>query len=550
MPSRNFNEAREELCKLIAEISSHDEDPASGSSNNNKESDLFDQIEDILQRKECASTFSSDAAASNDICNYVEGSEPVGVTALMVACNKGQLKCLKQLAQSYQFLDCVKECDGTDDKAQLAMEKNMQIMIYRTIIIGDCLHASSVDGNNQAIHYSVACPRALEYLSRILIAQHSLKIQLGDSNGSLLSQFQADFKLLSQVNDHGDTPFMMAAASGDITVIRYWIQRLLSTLPSSSECSEFVQSSMKALLASQNVANDTALSLACGYGHFELVEYLLCTEYYRDEQTNGHNCDEINGKEAERIKLKLPLIQVTYEDIKRVKGIHAKNMKVESRIPDDRMQEFKTRQSNIQRCLTLLQTIFAKHAEEISISLLDENDIHRESPHGKAGKKKRKKKKKSSSNLTASPITNINTCAGDGGQREHFNDGDNTAQIDSSQIPISKPLFRTMEDGTIVSGGQDTPKLTISTSQHVTTGIPPEKSIDHLLRERCDDTLEEVMESLCLDASMLLLSPHALAMKLSPSQLEVIEKVLENQLKAVAQAKQIHDRLLSKPSNK
>ena len=77
-----------------------------------------------------------------------------------------------------------------------------------------------------------------------------------------------------------------------------------------------------------------------------------------------------------------------------------------------------------------------------------------------------------------------------------------------------------------------------------------QKPIELLLKERCDDTLsqqsEELMDALCLDPSMLLLSPHALAMNLSPSQLEAVDTVLKNQLNAVAQAKIIHDRLMAK----
>jgi hypothetical protein len=53
------------------------------------------------------------------------------------------------------------------------------------------------------------------------------------------------------------------------------------------------------------------------------------------------------------------------------------------------------------------------------------------------------------------------------------------------------------------------------------------------------------MDALCLDASMLLLSPHSLAMNLSPCQLEAVETVLKNQLDAVSQAKNIHSRLMA-----
>eukprot|EP00560_Eucampia_antarctica_P000576 CAMPEP_0197837798 /NCGR_PEP_ID=MMETSP1437-20131217/33347_1 /TAXON_ID=49252 ORGANISM="Eucampia antarctica, Strain CCMP1452" /NCGR_SAMPLE_ID=MMETSP1437 /ASSEMBLY_ACC=CAM_ASM_001096 /LENGTH=124 /DNA_ID=CAMNT_0043445141 /DNA_START=242 /DNA_END=616 /DNA_ORIENTATION=+ len=56
---------------------------------------------------------------------------------------------------------------------------------------------------------------------------------------------------------------------------------------------------------------------------------------------------------------------------------------------------------------------------------------------------------------------------------------------------------------------------------------------------------EAVMESLCLDASMLLLTPHGMAMHLSPCQIEAVETVLMNQLDAVQNAKTIQSRLHS-----
>eukprot|EP01083_Nonionella_stella_P293025 996570_1 len=92
------------------------------------------------------------------------------------------------------------------------------------------------------------------------------------------------------------------------------------------------------------------------------------------------------------------------------------------------------------------------------------------------------------------------------------------------------------------------------------------KPIQTLLRDRCLQThknvsnstnsdsaqmseAEEVMESLCLDASMLLLPPHGLAMNLSPSQLEAVENVLMIQISAVREAKDIHRRLMTSNSS-
>jgi hypothetical protein len=64
-----------------------------------------------------------------------------------------------------------------------------------------------------------------------------------------------------------------------------------------------------------------------------------------------------------------------------------------------------------------------------------------------------------------------------------------------------------------------------------------------------DLDVNAVMEALCLDDSMLLLSPHSMALNLSPSQLDAIGAVLRNQVGAVEQAREIQSRLLRKSAN-
>eukprot|EP00957_Ditylum_brightwellii_P068454 5197268-Ditylum_brightwellii.AAC.1 len=54
---------------------------------------------------------------------------------------------------------------------------------------------------------------------------------------------------------------------------------------------------------------------------------------------------------------------------------------------------------------------------------------------------------------------------------------------------------------------------------------------------------EAVMDSLCLDASMLLYTPHGMAMNLSPCQLDAVEVVLKKQLEAVEEGKRIQRRV-------
>jgi hypothetical protein len=476
--------------------------------------------------------------------NDIEDVNDIAATPLMVACGKGKISFLKYVAKNYT------ETHGNNT------------FLTNTQIIGDCLHASSIDGNNQAIHYAVSSPHALEYLSHIFMKQQSLDI---DENTIMpMSQFEVGIKLLSQVNDHGDTPLMMAAASGDSFAIEHWVHYLASSLPSVASAKE--QNVLKRLLAMTNTANDSALSLACGNGHCEVVEYLVSTESINRNRNDDHAA--VDSKPG----IVLPLVHVTYQDIQCVKSTLKRVQSVESKVPANKMEEFKIKQSNTIKCLDYLQKSSAQHAEQVSLSLLKEDEYAK---RPKKSKKKSKKKKKRVLRGSTQNLENVCTNNMEGEKKKIGNESnlpceeqdmsrpdltlseqtqtliDDTRERDQShdQHLFTKPIVFTSEDGTIVSDFRDKIKI----NENVITGdnIPKdENTIEHLLRERCDDTLsrksDEVMESLCLDASMLLLSPHALAMKLSPSQLEAVEVVLKNQLEAVAQAKRIHCRLMSK----
>ena len=63
------------------------------------------------------------------------------------------------------------------------------------------------------------------------------------------------------------------------------------------------------------------------------------------------------------------------------------------------------------------------------------------------------------------------------------------------------------------------------------------------------DTLPDAWEALGVNASMLLLSPHHMALHSSPSQLDAVERILRQQLEAVQEARQIHRRLQASARN-
>jgi hypothetical protein len=55
--------------------------------------------------------------------------------------------------------------------------------------------------------------------------------------------------------------------------------------------------------------------------------------------------------------------------------------------------------------------------------------------------------------------------------------------------------------------------------------------------------VDAVMKALCLDVSMLLYTPHGMALNLSPSQLDAIQSILEKQIGAVQGARDIQNRM-------
>ena len=57
--------------------------------------------------------------------------------------------------------------------------------------------------------------------------------------------------------------------------------------------------------------------------------------------------------------------------------------------------------------------------------------------------------------------------------------------------------------------------------------------------EITDTDIDAVMDALCLDVSMLLLTPHGMALNLSPSQLEAVQQILEKQIRTVHEARQL-----------
>lgn len=199
----------------------------------------------------------------------------------------------------------------------------------------------------------------------------------------------------------------------------------------------------------------------------------------------------------------------------------------------------KSKVLSTQRCLVMLQISTAKLAEKRSDELMRSETERRKLEEGK-DKKNRDKKKTYKAIETKEALTLSKMTANN-------KDMENEIKI----IDPAVPFFKTLEDGTIVNNSyRDSPQC--PKGLEYKSSDKHHYEIQNLLKERCiqsssenDDSVSVMMESLCLDASMLLLSPHRMAMELSPSQLDVIEKVLSTQFNAVAEARKIHQRLMS-----
>jgi hypothetical protein len=72
---------------------------------------------------------------------------------------------------------------------------------------------------------------------------------------------------------------------------------------------------------------------------------------------------------------------------------------------------------------------------------------------------------------------------------------------------------------------------------------------DRFKQGRICSEVDFAMRALCLDMSMLLYTPHRMAIDLSPSQLDAVEDILERQLKGIHEARGIQGRLHASSAN-
>lgn len=406
------------------------------------------------------------------------GNNPQDETPLMIACDKGKINILKYFASIYSTA-------SPDTK-----------LLY-TRSLGDCLYPLESDANNQAVHY--ASIEHIPYLTTILYEQ---------KRKDFCSEYDAFKALIRQKNSHGDTFVMVLCASGDSEGIK----KLLTIHSDLQQESNSVDDDISNIFNMVNASGDSAITLTYMSGHFELLRFLL----------------------SRPLKL-----DISHKDVVRLQNALDKTVSIERIIPAHNMEQFKSKQSNIRKCLELIISHLQNQADRAARDLLEREELTKKTQQVNPPEKKRlTKPRKKSLEYSQAKI-------------DSHNDKRNVLLEATAKDIISTPRFITLEDGTVVSERSRIEKVDEGTP--ILSILQQESRIEELLIERClpslgdanHDEIISMMESLCLDPSMLLLSPQSMAMKLSPSQLEAVEAILKKQLVAISHAREIHSRLMN-----
>jgi len=300
------------------------------------------------------------------------------------------------------------------------------------------------------------------------------------------------------------------------------------------------------LMSVQNHSGDTVLSLVYGHGQVEIFQDLLDRHHVKVAAPDIDRCKKLKQISEAYIA------QQRQEQQRRVDG--------DTRNFADDLDTLEQRKSQVDSCLDLLQRAYSLQqelAEQEAIRKmkellqLEDNDRmtkKREDDHTNRGKKKKKKSSTEKYKDAQGKFVSENTDSQEGGK-----DGGNLSRSKSASpqvrindaTPVSAPRFVTLPNGSIVCDKDSTAAHSMKEGEsedvlngHQTFTRTYPSDIHAMFMERCPEA-----ESLCLDVSMLLLSPHKMAMLLSPCQLESIKRLLHEQLDSVHEAQCIKTRV-------
>ncbi len=466
------------------------------------------------------------------------------ITPLMIACDKSIASALNYLHDQIQSQSSTQEVSAWGSVTDKASES------------GNC-----------AAHHALAADfqiglDVLEYYA---------------CNNSLLSpdknNFQRYMELLKQPNDNGDTPIMFACVYGNYNMLRHILERSfhleLSTANSNFDSEIIVKNawdSLKDLFERRNKEGCSALNLACGHGHLDIVRLLICAHSIVCGRQGTLNIvsstgdiSEIESSEREPVYELMPLVTVTYNDVLRCQSTidnleRGLKMMKQKKVPLEKQTEFQQQHKNILDCLGILNGELGRIATDTA-NILTQNeesqDQSAKKPQVKPSAKKKKKKKKqvakpkqAESDIDSSRSENVT-------KPERTRDGWGIETKNNVPSTSNSP-FITLQDGRVISKSQAPDDIACDDDlvEKMVNAHPTPKTLESILQSnsRFDDNAATTMESLCLDPSMLLLSAHGMAMETSPCQLDAIEMILTKQLRASKEARKIQNRLLNNAS--
>jgi hypothetical protein len=288
--------------------------------------------------------------------------------------------------------------------------------------------------------------------------------------------------LASTRNSHGDTPLMMAAANGQLDFLRTFHEADL----------ENVQN----MLLAKNDSNDSCLSLASCHGHPAVVEFLLGL-----------------------VPIETELLQTC--------RLRCERMDSALRSNPELMKQNRSRLDSVRQCVDKVEATLSRQAEETASKLLAEGETL---PKERIKPKKKKKQTRRSKQDQEQPKKDSSTA--------------NSSSFDTSDKDDAMRLT-TLADGTVavVVHGEEPERPNLRLPASINMQDPSVKEMFRRRFEGASAKVEAVMDALCLDVSMLLYTPHGMALNLSPSQLDAVQAVLENQLVFVQEARKIQNRM-------
>ena len=408
-------------------------------------------------------------AAMNDVCraldpilesferenaSLTEFHADGGVTPLMVACDKAQEACIEWISN-----------------------KNRRCPDMTSLLGSPLDHAES---GNAPMHYasSAGCLPAINLLCGMLD---------DDDETDRLS------RLASQRNDNCDTPIILAAFRGHVAFLRQ--MHVLLREENGREATRFFEL--------PNADGHTALSLSCGHGHVEVVNFLV--------------------GEVE--------VSVTYDIVKQAEKTLKRINEALDRVT--MTKEHRARRNDVSRCVVILKVSLAKSAQASMEQLLANEDSERErkakaeqKPRNK--KPKRKKRREMSADrdipLNNNPAMIVKASKDDNSDSDIGTpNGANQSHITVKAHQDAKQSTRVVDD----VKSEDVAEAQTETDNDSLSMGPSRNDID------VDLDVDAIIEALCLDASMLLLNPRDMAANLSPCQLDAIAAVLRNQIQAL-----------------